>query len=105
MAGLSSAYITWKPAAEGTAQATRDLILALLNAAPSATTIADISHFGADKRALNRSAEPLKLGTEERLPERVLHNGWLKVIGADGEIAREAVLVVKSYSIAAGPTA
>jgi hypothetical protein len=40
MAGLSSAYITWKLAAEGTTQATKTLILAFLNNAPNAQTIA-----------------------------------------------------------------
>lgn len=40
MAGLSSSYITWKLAAEGTTQATKALILAFLNNAPNAAAIA-----------------------------------------------------------------
>ena len=42
MAGISASYITWKLAAEGTTQATQDLILAFLNAAPNAAAIAGV---------------------------------------------------------------
>ena len=42
MAGLSASYINWKLAAEGTTQATRNLILDFLNHAPNAAAIAGI---------------------------------------------------------------
>jgi len=42
MAGVSASYINWKLAAEGTTQATQDLILAFLNAAPNAAAIAGV---------------------------------------------------------------
>ena len=42
MAGLSSSYISWKLAAEGTTTATQNLILQFLNSAPNAAAIAGI---------------------------------------------------------------
>ncbi|NCA71280.1 MAG: hypothetical protein EOM91_14505 [Sphingobacteriia bacterium] len=42
MAGITASYINWKLAAEGTTQATRDLILAFLNDAPNAAAIAGV---------------------------------------------------------------
>lgn len=42
MAGISASYINWKLAAEGTTQASGDLILASLNAAPNAAAIAGV---------------------------------------------------------------
>jgi hypothetical protein len=42
MAGLSSSFINWKLAAEGTTPATKDLILEFLNNAPNAAAIAGV---------------------------------------------------------------
>jgi hypothetical protein len=127
MAVLSSAYINWKLAAEGSTQATKELILTFLNDAANAAAIAGIEavdvaaiakrldrdlseppkpqDLEADP-ALDRSPKPMKVDKQERarlmerLPEPVLRNGWLKVIVPDGEIAREGdELVYRSAGV------